>query len=586
MKVNFVFSNLSVGSDKLIGNVTHESSNISPYFICWAYDINKHLLKNYKWDPYTEKEIICNLTSKSWDLYSRQEVLKNTVYQITVDIKLGTSPNCNISILDSGSWKFLGGQSFNSNEHLSKSEWTSVTVEMLPSESGVIHLHIGALDSTLPTQQEGTVSIRNLKIKSKTTQQIVDNFSSQNGRFSLAANDYNMNCISLSEIDNYKNDFNVYPIVITVAEYSYSWPLLLLSKEIIDLINEDCLKILLVCSFEPIFSPIDDVWDFSVIHQQVEKICRLLKITRLDNIIFAGADSTIERRLEKYKEEMCEDDPNRKLVKFKDLNTYGYITPKILKSSNNTDWLEIYCNNYKNKPYLFLYLNNRIVYHRYVFYKRMEYKNLLEYGMHSWNGMISPFENPKDSNVFNEFCINWQNSNTTEEQQKFINYVKSNPNIEIKKIADDFFDISDPLIGGSLINPSWIGNSYFSIVSETHIGGDGMPSHITEKIYKLIFCCHPFIVVGPMYHLATLRRYGFKTFPELFDESYDTMPESFEKHNFISDQIKFYTTDEGKKKLQQIFPILRNTLEYNRNHLLSLSVDDLWDSLKQLYEDN
>jgi hypothetical protein len=585
MKVNFVFSNSSGSSNKLIGNITsvfHESYNTCPYFICWAYDINKHLLKNYKWDPYTEKEILCKLTSESWDLYSRHEVLKNTVYQVTVDIKLGTAPNCNISILDSGSWKFLGGQSFNSDEHLLKSKWTSVTIEMAPSESGIIHLHIGALDSPLPIQQEGTVFIRNLKIKSESTQQIVDNFSFQNGRFSLETKNYNMNCISLSDIDNYKNDFNVYPIVITVAEYSYSWPLLLLSKQIIDLINQDRLKILLLCSFEPIFSPIDDVWDFSVIHRQVENICRLLKITRLDNIIFAGADSTIERRVEKYKAEMRKEDPNKKLVKFKDLNTYGYITPKILESSNSIDWLEIYCNNYKNKSYLFLYLNNRIVYHRYVFYKRMEYKNLLGYGMHSWNGMVSPFGNNEGYSVFNEFCVNWQNSNTNEEQQKFIDYVRSSPGIEIKKVEDDSFDLSDPLIGGSLINPSWIGNSYFSIVTETHIGGDGMPSHITEKIYKLIFCCHPFIVVGPMHHLATLRRYGFKSFPELFDESYDSMPEGFEKHDFIANQIKFYTTDEGKKKLEQVFPILRDTLEYNRNHLLSLSVDDLWDSLKDL----
>jgi hypothetical protein len=64
------------------------------------------------------------------------------------------------------------------------------------------------------------------------------------------------------------------------------------------------------------------------------------------------------------------------------------------------------------------------------------------------------------------------------------------------------------------------------------------------------------------------------------------MPESFEKYNFISDQIKFYTTDKGKKRLKKLLPTLRNTLEYNRNHLLSLSSDDVWNSLEDLYKNN
>ena len=173
----------------------------------------------------------------------------------------------------------------------------------------------------------------------------------------------------------------------------------------------------------------------------------------------------------------------------------------------------------------------------------------------------------------------------TEEEQKFVEYVISNPDIEVTKLDNDFVNLSmDPLKEGSQVNPDWIANTYFSVVTETQAGE--WPAQVTEKIYKLIFCCHPFIVYGPRYHLETLHRYGFKTFPEMFDESYDSMPESFEKYNLISDQIKFYTTDEGKEKLKQLFPILRSTLEYNRNHLLSLSSDDLWNSLEKLYQDN
>jgi hypothetical protein len=201
--------------------------------------------------------------------------------------------------------------------------------------------------------------------------------------------------------------------------------------------------------------------------------------------------------------------------------------------------------------------------------------------LHSWNNYVSP--NTKFQDHFINF-LSWIKSDS--ENKKFIQFVEDNPGIETKPIEDDPAKalLTNPLTEGALLNPDWISNTYFSVVTETHVGH--LPSHVTEKIYKLIFCCHPFIVIGPKDHLATLHRYGFKTFPEMFDESYDSMPESFEKYNFISDQIKFYTTEEGREKLKQIFHILRSILEYNRNHLLSLSSDDVWNSLEQLYENN
>ncbi len=584
MTVNFVFDTLNPKSTSLVSNLIGSYYNKAdwddiPYWFEWGNNVNRQLLRDYAWDKtIVENPIIkCELTSNHWDLHHRVEVIKDIPYLITVDIKLGTASNCNISILDSEVWTFLGGRSCNFSTHnLSTSEWTSVSIEMLPSESGAIHLHIGAIaNKRLAKQDEGTVFIKNLRVKSETTDELVTAFAVQNGRYEIIHSMMqNTSCILLSEINKYENDFNVYPIVITTAEHFYCWPLLLLSKRIVDLVNADKLKILLVCSFEPIRE------SFLLIHHQVAKICELQKITRIDNIIFASSDSTIERRAIEYKEKVFENSPDAPLIKFKDVNGYGHIATKILKSSSNIDWLDVYCNVYR-KPYLFLYLNNRITYHRYLFYKQVEYKNLLQHGMYSWNGYNQPHRPTYDP--FHDFCFQAQNSINTEEDQKFIEYVMQNPSIEVAKIKDDSADLlADPLVEGSQMNPTWIANTHFSIVTETHVGE--LPSHVTEKIYKLIFCCHPFIVIGPTYHLETLRRYGFKTFPELFDESYDSMPETFEKYDFIANQIKFYTTDAGQRKLRKLMPTLRSTLEYNRNHLLSLSSDDVWKSLEQLYK--
>lgn len=602
MAVNFVFDKIDPISNIPRSNlIRHYEAGLEhvPYWVEWGDDVSTHLLQDSVWDITIHPRLLlqdepvrCNLTSKSWDLYTGCEVLKGIPYTITVDIKLETATNCNISILDSNVWTFLGGESFNIDSHLSTSEWKSVRVEMLPSESGFIHLHIGALDSHLPSQEEGTVLIKNLRVKSVSSDISITTLFGQNGNYSVLHNiKHNLSHILLSEIDSYKNDLNVYPIVITKIEHQWSWPLLLLGRNIVDLVNEDKLKILFLCSFEPIVLPMGNI-SLKEIHQQVEIICGLQKITRLDNIIFAATDSSIERRLIEYKTEISESDPLRPLIKFKDVNAYGYIVPKILGDLNHIDWLGIYCNNY-NKPYLFLYFNNRVTYYRYRLYKHLEYKNLLQYGMYSWSGWISPYSTTwtparSVSPLYNpciEFAHQFRHPANTEEEQSFINYVISNPDIKITKLDNDSANLSgDTLREGSRVNPDWIANTYFSIVTETQ-AGEG-PGQITEKIYKLIFCCHPFIVYGPRYHLETLHRYGFKTFPEMFDESYDSMPESFEKYNLISDQINFYTTDEGKEKLKQIFPIIRSTLEYNRNHLLSLSSDDLWNSLEDLYKNN
>lgn len=584
MTVNFVFDSLPSEGISLVSNLigSHYNGkewNDVPYWFEWGNDVNKHLLRDYAWDRTIAENatIKCDLTPHHWDLHSYISVEKDIPYVITADIKLGTASNCNIAILDSEVWTLLGGQSFNIDDHqLSDSEWMSVSIEILPSSTGAIHLHVGGLDCSLPAQSTGTVFIKNLKVKSETNEILVSSFAIQNGNYTLIYDvKQNMSYIPLSEISMHEDEFNVYPVVITTAEHFYCWPLLLLSKRIVNLVNDDKLKILFLCSFEPIKE------DFLLIHQQVSKLCSFQNIKKIDNIIFASSDSTIDRRRAEYEKELIESDPTAVSIKFKDVNGYGHIASDILNPSNNIDWLEVYCSNYHNKTYLFLYLNNRITYHRFLLYKQMEYKNLLQYGLYSWNGFNQAHR--LDYDPIHEFYFQVKHSNTTEYEPEFINYVRSNPSIKTAKIKDDDADLKlDPLVEGAQMNPAWVANTYFSVVTETHVGE--MPSHVTEKIYKLIFCCHPFIVVGPTYHLETLRRYGFKTFPELFDESYDSMLETFEKYNLISNQIKFYSTNRGKKRLKELLPQLRATLEHNRNHLMSLTSDDVWNSLEQLYK--
>jgi hypothetical protein len=61
--------------------------------------------------------------------------------------------------------------------------------------------------------------------------------------------------------------------------------------------------------------------------------------------------------------------------------------------------------------------------------------------------------------------------------------------------------------------------SWFSMVTETEMRPK--PSRITEKSVKPLANFHPMLVLGNPGSLAMIRSYGFATFEDVFDESYD-----------------------------------------------------------------
>lgn len=69
-------------------------------------------------------------------------------------------------------------------------------------------------------------------------------------------------------------------------------------------------------------------------------------------------------------------------------------------------------------------------------------------------------------------------------------------------------------------NPIYYNNSFASIVNETYIDENYDP-FFTEKIMKPIAYGHPFYVFSSAGALDTLKNLGFKTFEDVFDESYD-----------------------------------------------------------------
>jgi len=91
--------------------------------------------------------------------------------------------------------------------------------------------------------------------------------------------------------------------------------------------------------------------------------------------------------------------------------------------------------------------------------------------------------------------------------------------------------------------PMWYNDTCFSVVIESFNGqrlNAETPVFLTEKIYKPISGCQPFMVVGGAGILTYLKSQGFETFDNLFDETYDTETDLEKKLDIIACNIENY----------------------------------------------
>jgi len=112
-------------------------------------------------------------------------------------------------------------------------------------------------------------------------------------------------------------------------------------------------------------------------------------------------------------------------------------------------------------------------------------------------------------------------------------------------------------------------NSYFSLVAETEFF-ERFGGSCTEKILKPIQQLHPFLLLGRPHTLRYLKSYGFKTFSEFWDESYDN--EEVDSKRLIKVYDVFRELNEKTdENWIDMYKGLKDILIYNRNLLKSYS---------------
>jgi hypothetical protein len=129
----------------------------------------------------------------------------------------------------------------------------------------------------------------------------------------------------------------------------------------------------------------------------------------------------------------------------------------------------------------------------------------------------------------------------------------------------------------------WLGNwaeaqdSLIYVPTETVYFG--RRAHLTEKTFKAIALEMPFVLVAPAGSLDYLREYGFRTFADIFDESYDEEPNDILRVEKVVQLLKELDTLTAKER-QAIHRACLPVVQHNYNHFYRGGFADiLWKEL-------
>lgn len=237
---------------------------------------------------------------------------------------------------------------------------------------------------------------------------------------------------------------------------------------------------------------------------------------------------------------------------------FGKIRTKKNSAVTSEEFLQSIGNDRKD----FLMLNRRWKLHRLLILSHL-YKLGLENSLISWDNKLS-YELDR-----NEF-LKYDNS------EDFLNLVTQTSSVldidDLQKISGMGFENKDIYL-----------NTYLSIVTESvyfQKDKEFPAGYLSEKIWKPVGHCQPFILAGPANSLKHIReRFGYKTFHPYIDESYDMEYDDFKRLEMIKIEIDKFSK-KSKEEKDQFLNDVKNICVYNQNLLLQYAKNSYGGVLK------
>ena len=91
---------------------------------------------------------------------------------------------------------------------------------------------------------------------------------------------------------------------------------------------------------------------------------------------------------------------------------------------------------------------------------------------------------------------------------------------------------------------------------------------ITEKVFKAFLTKNIFLLYNTPGSLKYLKELGFKTFSNVFDESYDDIKDDYDRAEFIVKEVKRFSK-LSRTNLTKIYKECENILNHNFDHFIN-----------------
>jgi hypothetical protein len=220
----------------------------------------------------------------------------------------------------------------------------------------------------------------------------------------------------------------------------------------------------------------------------------------------------------------------------------------------------------KNKHYINLNLAVRT--HRFLMVMYLIYRGVKSQGHISWkNSDLRTWQELLGSYGYDHQDFSWkkQVENFDNGNMDFVRFLDVVHVLQSMNLDDVYMGQNSPRQ-----SVTWTGgkeyylSSWVDLVSETHceLYGDVF---LTEKSFKPMAYGLSFVLNASQHSLSLIKQLGYQTFPELFDESYDSIPGGMYKISIIGDQIVSFCQDPAKLNLLKNHPDLLAKLQHNQD---------------------
>lgn len=125
-------------------------------------------------------------------------------------------------------------------------------------------------------------------------------------------------------------------------------------------------------------------------------------------------------------------------------------------------------------------------------------------------------------------------------------------------------------------------DTYFNIITETSFENNSL--NLTEKSFKALANCHPFLIIGDLHSNKYLESLGFELYNDIIDYSFDSIVDNQKRLNDVFGEIrKIYTF--GKDSIVNYYKNNIEKIKKNKEHFFTYSfskmIDDTIEDLKK-----